>query len=733
MKPKDGNFTRRNFMLAVGAIPASGIALKGAGARAAQSFSNRAFEVAVIGSEECLWSYRLTPSGREHRVAPPVFNIDGQTRVATLGNVKAKREPQRLPNGSTEYSYEGTFAALPDFSLTLVFQVAEENPVVRFSYVLKSSHPHSLTKPEGADELQYFKISFRDFRHAKEIRLCDFHEIYHSYILEENVLEPRAFAHRLEVMGPIVAASGGKESLLVAYEHGSQAPDAFLRFELHPNRQVALQAVKGNYLTGQRVDVKHPYQTLWLEMGAVAGGEDQLASAFRAFVLKHMTQNPATRQPLIYYNTWNRQERDKWWYGKEFGTALNTHDILEDIDIAHRMGIDVYVIDGGWSDKAGDWTVDRNCFPDGLHTVKKRLDRYGMQLGLWFGPRSASVPSKTLTEYQDCIATVRGKKTELPFGRPGKTSYGLCLVSRYIDAYVERMIAFSKEVGVTYFKWDAVMPHCCDAPGHWHGDASHTREEREASHDFQLVRQVARAADRIAAACPGAVVDIDSTETERLMGLGFLAAGRIFAINNGPYYHSYDIPEIPNHYTNIFAFPGPARTWVCRSMLTYDKWIPSLLLMCHYFPDDPLLSQEINMASLVLGQNGIWGDLPRVSDAGVRYIAETLAQYKKVWNDMAAADPVITGGLSGSPEIYEKIDARTGRGAVVMFAMSEGKYTYVTSRRVSQKYRAGEGVKVRLDSQGRARLEVTVPRNEKVKFPHRGYSPAAKIIFFGAD
>jgi len=721
-------------MLAVSAIPATGMALQGQGAGPTLGFRNQLFEAAVIGSKECLWSYRLTPAGKEHRIAPPMFNIDGQAHVAALENVKPAREPVKLPNGSTEYSYEGTFASFPDLSLAMLFQVAEENPVVRFSYILKSAHPHALTKPAGKDELQYLQISFQDLHEAKEIRFCDFQEIYHSYILEEARLEPRAFAHRLEVMGPMVAASNGRESLLVAYEHGSQSPDAFLRFQLLPGRRVALQAVKGNYLAGQTVDPEHPYQTLWFEAGAAEGDEARLASAYRTFALKHMTQNPATRQPLIYYNTWNRQERDKFWYGKEYGTALNTQSILADIDIAHRMGIDVYVIDAGWFDKAGDWTVDRACFPDGLHTVKKRLDRYGMQLGLWFGPRSASVPSHTLSKYQDCIATVRGKKTELPLWGPGKTSYGLCLVSRYIDAFTERMIAFSKEVGVTYFKWDAVMPYCCDAPGHWHGGVRHTREEREASHNFQVVQQVTRSADRISAACPGAVVDIDTTETERLMGLGFLSAGRFFAINNGPYFHSYDIPDDgPNHFTNVFAYPGPARAWVCRAMLTYDKWLPSVLFLSHYFPDDPLFSQEINMASLILGQNGIWGDLPRVSDAGVRYIGETLARYKKVANDMAAADPVIVGAVSGSPEIYEKIHARTGRGAVVVFAMSEGKYSYVTSRRVASKYWASEGVDVRFDSKGRARLELTFRRDESLKFAHRGYSPGAKIIFFGAD
>ena len=33
-------------------------------------------------------------------------------------------------------------------------------------------------------------------------------------------------------MGPILIGSDGRRTLLLAYEHGSQAPDAFLRFDL---------------------------------------------------------------------------------------------------------------------------------------------------------------------------------------------------------------------------------------------------------------------------------------------------------------------------------------------------------------------------------------------------------------------------------------------------------------------------------------------------------------------
>ena len=165
------------------------------------------------------------------------------------------------------------------------------------------------------------------------------------------------------------------------------------------------------------------------------------------------------------------------------------------------------------------------------------------------------------------------------------------------------------------------------------------------------------------------------------MGLAFLASGKYFLINNGPYYQSYDIPiDLERTNSNLFFYQGPARTWIARSPLTFDKWIPSTLFLTHYFPDDPQQWQQVDVASLILGQNGIWGDLLNVSDSGVTFIGSTLARYKQVRDDITESDPVVTGIVSASPEIHEKIPATTGRGAVVIFATVRG--TFHTSRAI---------------------------------------------------
>ena len=144
-----------------------------------------------------------------------------------------------------------------------------------------------------------------------------------------------------------------------------------------------------------------------------------------------------------------------------------------------------------------------------------------------------------------------------------------------------------------------------------------------------------------------------------------------------------------------------------------------MLYLTHYLPDDGPNSQWINVASLVLGQNGIWGDLLAVSPEGVSLIGDALTKYKIVRDDITAAALIRTGAVGGSPEVYEKINPATGRGVVSVFSSSKGTYTFVTERTVDAAYWASAGASVTLDGSGRAVITATFE------------SASARLVFFG--
>ena len=327
---------------------------------------------------------------------------------------------------------------------------------------------------------------------------------------------------------------------------------------------------------------------------------------------------------------------------------------MDEIDVAHRLGIDVFVIDTGWFTKTGDWHVDRRRFPDGLKMVKERLDAYGMKLGLWLNPTLAAESSEIFLAHPEYAMTMDGERHYQSSVWETEGSYEMCLVSGYADYFIKTMIRLYKELGVTYFKWDGVGQYGCNSPHHNHGTAKNSPQERHECFSYQIGLEMIRILKEVTRACPGIIVDFDVTEGGRFFGLGFLAVGKYFLINNGPYAKDFDLPEKMEPatnkvaanlwpYTNIFFFPGPARSRICRHGLKFDSFVPSVLFMTHYLPDPPQSSQHNSLASLMLGGNGIWGDLLSLSEEDIKFFSETLGKYKKVAEYVTRSYPKVKG------------------------------------------------------------------------------------------
>lgn len=685
-----------------------------------QIAENKYLKISVPNTNNAFWEYTILKSGKTISFKAPEFEIDGKSTVAKLTGVKLLDHPLSLKNGVKEYMIEGNLTEIPDITIKATFQVSANNPVVRFRYELLSEASHQLTKSKGHDQLTYFGISLKGFPRMKEVRLSEFNEMVHSFCLSERILEDKHFEECVHLMGPLVAASDESNSLILGYEHGSQAPDHFLEFGLAPDHSMSLQAVKGNYYNGYKINKDHSFQTIWLEAGAVNGNEDFLAKNYRNFVLHTMSQNLESRKPYIFYNTWNYQERNRNWYKKPYLADMTMERMLKEIEVAHKMGIEVFVIDAGWFEKTGDWNPSLQRFPDGLKTVSQKLKDNGMKLGLWFNPTVAAKTSNMLKEHRDKVRTRDGNEGDPWPIWETEASYGMCLVSDYRDAFADKLISLNKELGVTYFKWDAIGQYECNDPRHDHGTAENSAQERMESYAFEISQAMTYVVNKLAKACPEAIVDFDVTEGGRAVGLGFLSAGKYFLINNGPYYFNYDIPfDRENGQWNIFFYPGPARTWICRTPLTYDKWIPTSLFLTHYLPDDPYENQSIAVGSLILGQNGIWGDLPSISKEGVDFLAKTLGLYKQVRDNMTETAMIRDGAVGGSPEVYEKINPENGRGAIVLFSSHAGSYSYISKTKVNSSHWETSDTQVKILPSGQVKIDAKFNTAE------------AKIIFFG--
>ena len=666
------------------------------------------------------------------RITPPRFEISSDN-VENFVFSGCYEHRKISPNGTettlhfkTELVLPLDENPLPALDLQVIIRSFADSSFLRFRYILSALTPVALTKRQGKDNIRYFAVPLNDetdnfYGIESEWQLSHFDPVAHSYLPDWNRID---FFQRYEgqkFIGPILNLSGFQGEWHIAYEHGADAPTSFLEYTMYYKDapRLELWAVKGNYYGGQIVSEEAPFTSVWFQLGV---REKYLRQGYRQFVLNEMCENLESRKPYLFYNTWNHQERLKYFEGKPYLTDMTSDRISAEIDVAHKIGLDVFVIDTGWYGKTGDWEVNLERFPDGLRDIKAKLDSYGMKLGLWFNPIVAAKTSKVFLEHPEYVISRDGKES---FWGPiweTEDSYGMCLASDYADTFIETMVRLNRELGVTYFKWDAIGQYGCDSPQHQHGTEANSPKERADCYAYEMGRRMIHIVEEVSRRCPDVIVDFDVTEGGRFFGLGFLSVGKYFLVNNGPYFHDFDIPKtvkMEPDTINVFFYPGAARSRVCRTGARFDAIIPSILFLTHYLPDGPPLSQSNSLAALMLGGNGIWGDLLALSETDIANFAEPLRDYKKVADAVTRAYPRVTGFAGSSPEIHEKLDAGTGTGIVAFFTVAPGAFTYVTQALAADSALEIKGADSweRL-SDGRVKLTVKLERDD------------ARVVFF---
>ncbi len=133
------------------------------------------------------------------------------------------------------------------------------------------------------------------------------------------------------------------------------------------------------------------------------------------------------------------------------------------VDVAARIGVERVVLDDGWflgrrDDTAGlgDWEVDPQVWPGGLHPFADRVRAHGMQVGLWVEPEMVNVDSDLVRAHPDWLLGARPGPDGTPGGtRSWRTQQVLDLTRA--DAYdhvLARLDAVITAERPDYLKWD---------------------------------------------------------------------------------------------------------------------------------------------------------------------------------------------------------------------------------------------------------------------------------------
>ena len=186
------------------------------------------------------------------------------------------------------------------------------------------------------------------------------------------------------------------------------------------------------------------YATPWVYLAAARSGLDDLAAQFHGY-LRSRPAHPDSPRP-VNLNVW-----EAVYFRHDFARLAALADIAADI------GAERYVLDDGWfagrrSDEAalGDWQVDEQVWPGGLHRLVEYVRARGMQFGLWIEPEMVNPDSDLYRAHPDWILSAGHRVPPLQ-----RHQLVLDLTRPEVSGYLlERISALLSEYDISYVKWD---------------------------------------------------------------------------------------------------------------------------------------------------------------------------------------------------------------------------------------------------------------------------------------
>ena len=167
--------------------------------------------------------------------------------------------------------------------------------------------------------------------------------------------------------------------------------------------------------------------------------------------------------PPWIYNTWEPFER-----------GINREIVLELIDAASAMGMDIFTIDDGWQQEYGENAVNLTSFPGGLKPILDVVEAKGMRLGLWIplaaiGPTTADYRAHPEWACRDLQGDLKVT------GTMGGSKVVMCLASGYRELAATRINDAISQFHLAYVKLDITTifnaygeAPGCHAKGHDH-------------------------------------------------------------------------------------------------------------------------------------------------------------------------------------------------------------------------------------------------------------------------
>ena len=160
----------------------------------------------------------------------------------------------------------------------------------------------------------------------------------------------------------------------------------------------------------------------------VTGESADVSAAVQSFTM-HAIRRGRAFEPLVAYNTWFAH-----------GTRIDQETVLEEIDLAATLGIELFVLDAGWYGSNPDdpfdftpglglWDFDPERFPHGLRALRDYAHDRGLRFGIWVEPERVALatvdrPYLAKQRWLPSRAHLRAQDPQLGTYRPRPTKNG---------------------------------------------------------------------------------------------------------------------------------------------------------------------------------------------------------------------------------------------------------------------------------------------------------------------
>ncbi|WP_430973758.1 NPCBM/NEW2 domain-containing protein [Sunxiuqinia rutila] len=197
----------------------------------------------------------------------------------------------------------------------------------------------------------------------------------------------------------------------------------------------------------------------YISKSAVFGlvGNRNVEECFKEY-LDSISAIPSDKKPLfINYNTWETLMPP---------TEKKSLDMLElmseKLIKPYNVRFDTYTFDDGWDDKKTLWDIRKDRFPNGFHSVKNKLQKEKLHLGLWLSPSSGYDHGPWLVKQGYPQNGTRGKF--------------ICQSDpRYAHNLSEKINTLINDYDIRFFKYDGICFNC-DAENHNHLPGDYSKE-----------------------------------------------------------------------------------------------------------------------------------------------------------------------------------------------------------------------------------------------------------------